>query len=85
MCDSSCIDRPKSIAIDGSLHLIKDAQTRLRDMGDTAASPEAIASRIHLYDVLLCEIRGIRTRLKRVLHVRRPSSGFGRKAGHAMH
>jgi len=85
MCDSDCIDRPKSIAVDGSLHLIRDAQMRLRDMSDAAASPEAIASRIHLCNVLLCEIRGIRTRLRRGLHARRPSPDFDREAGHALH
>ncbi len=71
------IDQSKPIAVAGSLLLIKDAQSKLRDMGDTTTSPEAIASRIRLCNVLLYEIRDIRARLEHGLQARRPSARSG--------
>ena len=61
-----------------SLQTIRLAQAQLYQLNGEGATPTIISSRIHLCDVLLGEISGIRARLARhMAHAREEEVGAG--------
>jgi hypothetical protein len=66
--------------IDTLLNSLKDAKLRLGSSG-TAADPEAIMCRIHLCNVLLSEISGLRNYLGRSLKKRKPAPSSAPQQG----
>lgn len=64
------------ITVDRSLGSIKEAQGMLQNLRCAPATPDIIASQIHLCDVLLHEISGIRNRLEKGVRARCPNAGL---------